>query len=611
MDNFVPSIRLLWRQLSARERAHLVLLLAFLIVSSLAEAVSALALFSYITMVVGHDNQVSGVLARFVPGLQSATLWDKSVYGGAVLLAVFALKNALDVLTRFLLLRFVLKTYERVATRFFGQLLNRPLERFLTRSIQDYQHSLDIALILFRTVLTSAVMVLVDLALVVVMLVLLVAFVDPVLLLLIVGVLGVTQAVLLKGTKNLAQRLAVLREDALRSLNFIKTDGFRGAIDLRLTDNVGTVVGRYSKANSVFSLSERRVRGMELLPRAVNEMVIAGAIVLTATYFASGGQNIQSAFPALALLGFVGLRITSILSRMTENLQRVRDGQHVRELFEREYDLAEHDALPLAPAAAVAPSEDRPVLESNLSLDAVSYRYPGTEIAAIEGVSLKIDARSFVGLCGPSGSGKTTLALIAMGLLEPTRGLVSVDGQPMAQVRDRWFRSIGYVGQSPYLSSRSLRENVAFGHPPHEVDDERVWHALELASLADVVRKMPERLDSRMLDEGGRLSGGQRQRLCIARALYNRPSVIFFDEATSALDPLTERAITEAIHTMRDDRTIISIAHRLSTIKDCDVIHYFEAGSLVASGRFTELTRNVPAFAKLAAAGDHEVRGAA
>ncbi|WP_126176950.1 ABC transporter ATP-binding protein [Tsuneonella rigui] len=611
MDNFVPSLRLLWRQLSARGRAHLVLLLAFLIVSSLAEAVSALALFSYITMVVGHDSQISGALVRFVPALESATLWDKSVYGGAVLLAVFAIKNALDVLTRFLLLRFVLKTYERVATRFFGQLLNRPLERFLTRSIQDYQHSLDIALILFRTVLTSAVMVLVDLALVVVMLVLLVAFVDPVLLLLIVGVLGVTQAVLLKGTKNLAQTLAVLREEALRSLNFIKTDGFRGAIDLRLTNNVGTVVDRYAKANSVFSLSERRVRGMEMLPRAVNEMVIAGAIVLTATYFASGGQNIQSAFPALALLGFVGLRITSILSRMTENLQRVRDGQHVRQLFEREYDLAEQDARTLAPAAAIAQSDDSPVLESSLALDAVSYRYPGTEVAAIEGVSLTVDARSFVGFCGPSGSGKTTLALIAMGLLEPTSGLVSVDGLPMAQVRDRWFRSIGYVGQSPYLSSRSLRENVAFGHAPQDVDDERVWHALELASLADVVRKMPEQLDSRMLDEGGRLSGGQRQRLCIARALYNRPSVIFFDEATSALDPLTERAITEAIHAMRDDRTIISIAHRLSTIKDCDVIHYFEAGSLVASGRFTELTRNVPAFAKLAAAGDHEVRGAA
>lgn len=608
MDNFIPSLRLLWRQLNGQERVHLVLLLAFLIVSSLAEAASALALFGYITLVVGHDNEITRLALARIPGAAQASLWDKAIYGGAVLLAVFAIKNVLDVLTRFLLLRFVLKTYERVSTRFFGQLLNRPLERFLTRSIQDYQHSLDIAVTLFRSVLSSAVMVLVDVMLVVVMLALLIAFVDPMLLLLVVGILGVTQAALLRGTKNFALSLAIRREDALRSLNFIKTDGFRGAIDLRLTDKVGTVIDRYALANSTFSLTERRVRGMEMLPRAVNEMVIAGAIVLTAAYFARSDQSIQSAFPALALLGFVGLRITSIVSRMTENLQRVRDGQHVRTLFEHEYDAAEADALRPAATANSRAGESGPVLTRALSLGGVSYRYPGTTVAAIEDVSLEVAAQSFVGLCGPSGSGKTTLALIAMGLLEPTSGEVAVDGRPMPEVRDAWFRNVGYVGQSPYLSSRSLRENVAFGQAPREIDDARVWHALELASLADVVRAMPAGLDSPMLDEGGRLSGGQRQRLCIARALYNRPSIIFFDEATSALDPLTERAITEAVHAMRDDRTIVSIAHRLSTIKDCDVIHYFEAGRLIASGRFAELTANVPGFAKLAAAGDHGSR---
>ena len=605
MDNFIPSLRFMWRQLSGREQTQLVLLLACLLVSSLAEAASALALFGYISLVVSHDNAVTNAVLAQVPGAAQASLWDKAIYGGAVLLGVFVAKNALDVLTRFLLLRFVLKTYERVSTRFFGQLLNRPLERFLTRSIQDYQHSLDVAVTLFRTVLTSAVMVVVDLALVAVMLILLIAFVDPVLMLLVVGVLGVTQAALLKSTKTLAMSLAVQRENALRSLNFIKTDGFRGTIDLRLTDKVGTVVDRFSQANSTFSLSERRVRGMEMLPRAVNELVIAGAIVLTAAYFARSDQSIQSAFPALALLGFVGLRITSILSRMTENLQRVRDGQHVRTVFEGEYDAAEADAR-RSPAAAIAGQRPQEALLGQaLSLENISYRYPGTTVAAIENVSIAIAAQSFVGLCGPSGSGKTTLALIAMGLLEPTSGRVAVDGRPMPEVREAWFRHVGYVGQSPYLSSRSLRENVAFGQASSEVDDARVWHALELASLADVVRNMPAGLDSPMLDEGGRLSGGQRQRLCIARALYNRPSVIFFDEATSALDPLTERAITEAVHAMRDDRTIVSIAHRLSTIKDCDVIHYFESGRLIASGRFGELTATVPGFAKLAAAGDH------
>lgn len=605
MENLVPSLKLLWRELSTRGKWTLALLFSFLVASSLAEAVSALALFAYIAIVVGQFSEASRVLLEMLPNVQDTSLMERTLYWGAVLIAIFMVKNVLDVLTRFLLLRFVLKTYEQVAKRFFNQLLARPLERFLTRSIQHYNHSLDIALTLFRTVLTSAVMVIVDVVMVVVLLILLLAFVDPILLMLIVGVLGVAQAILLKGTKNIAQVLAVRREEALRSLNFIKTDGFRGTIDLRLTNRLGTVVERYGKANYTFALSERRVRGMEMLPRAVNELVIAGAIVLTAAYFASSDQSVQSAFPSLALLGFVGLRLTSIISRMTENLQRVRDGQHLLELFEREYELSVEEAMISPPLTEIGRADSPPMMTTGLTFDDVTYRYPASEDAALKGINLHIEPCSFVGFCGPSGSGKTTLALNAMGLLDPSSGKIEVDGQPMPTIRDRWFRQIGYVGQSPYLSSRSLRQNVAFGQVPEDVDDERVWHALEMASLADVVREMPDQLDSQMLDEGSRLSGGQRQRLCIARALYNRPSVIFFDEATSALDPLTERAITDAIHEMRDDRTIISIAHRLSTIKDCDVIHYLEAGKLVASGGFVDLTNNVPAFAKLAAASDH------
>ena len=151
MDNLVPSLRLLWRHLNAKGRVLLAFVLLFLIVSSLAEALSALALFTYITLVIGHENEISGAVLKLWPGFQDATLWDRAMYGGVALMAVFLAKNALDVLTRFILLRFVLKTYEKVSTHFFSQLLNRPLERFLTRSIQDYQHSLDVAVMLFRS----------------------------------------------------------------------------------------------------------------------------------------------------------------------------------------------------------------------------------------------------------------------------------------------------------------------------------------------------------------------------------------------------------------------------------------------------------------------------
>lgn len=605
MNYLARSLRALWRHLDARGRLRMSVLLACLSVSGVAEVFSAVALFTYIAVVVGHAEGASGMALSALGWLGVMSPVERTVYGGIALLAAFALKSGLDMLTRFYLLRTVLRTYEGVAEQFFGNMLRRPLERFLTRSIQDYQHALEMAMTLFRTVLTAAVLVLVDIVLALMMVALLVFTVDPMLLLLIVGILGVTQALLLAGTKKLASSLAVEREDALRRLNFIRTDGFRGVIDLRLRDRIATVVDRFRKANGVFALSERRMRGMEMLPRSVNELVIAGAIVITAIYFAVSRRDIEAAFPALALLGFVGLRLTAIFARMTENLQRVREGQHNLEMFERDYSEAEREAG-LA-AAAPAPSTERAEIAftTGLRLCDVCYRYPGSDEDALRHITLDVSARSFVGLCGPSGSGKTTLALIAMGLLDPTAGRVEIDGRPLPSVRPQWFRTIGYVGQSPYLSSLSLRHNVAFGQGEDDVDDARIWSALEQASLADVVRKMPEGLDTPMLDEGGRLSGGQRQRLCIARALYARPSVLFFDEATSALDPLTERTITEAIQAMRADRTIISIAHRLSTIRQCDMIHYFEAGRLIASGSFDYLSREVPSFAKLAAADDH------
>src|SRR5690606_31352933 len=118
-----------------------------------------------------------------------------------------------------------------------------------------------------------------------------------------------------------------------------------------------------------------------------------------------------------------------------------------------------------------------------------------------------------------------------------------------------------------YLTGRSVRENVAFGLPPDQIDDERVWRALEQAAAADFVRALPHGLDTGLREAASNLSGGQRQRIAIARALYKEPDVLFFDEATAALDNITERDIARSIQSLSGERTVICVAHRLSTIR--------------------------------------------
>ena len=127
----------------------------------------------------------------------------------------------------------------------------------------------------------------------------------------------------------------------------------------------------------------------------------------------------------------------------------------------------------------------------------------------------------------------------------------------------------------------TIRMNVTFGIPESEINDEKVWQALDDAALGDFVRGLSKGLDTHIGERGMRLSGGQRQRIGIARALYRSPQILFFDEATSALDNDTEKEIMESINGLKGHKTMIIIAHRLTTIESCDHVYRVENGKVV------------------------------
>ena len=143
-----------------------------------------------------------------------------------------------------------------------------------------------------------------------------------------------------------------------------------------------------------------------------------------------------------------------------------------------------------------------------------------------------------------------------------------------------WLSHIGYIPQTIYLSDDSIRDNIAFGVPEEEIDDDRIWQVLKEAQMEEFVKKLPDGLDTSTGDRGIRISGGERQRLGIARALYHNPDVLVFDEATSALDNATEKAVMEAIESFHGKKTMLIIAHRLNTIENCDYIYKVENGKI-------------------------------
>jgi ATP-binding cassette subfamily B protein len=202
--------------------------------------------------------------------------------------------------------------------------------------------------------------------------------------------------------------------------------------------------------------------------------------------------------------------------------------------------------------------------------------------------NLSVKAGETVALVGESGAGKTTILNLLIGFIKPVSGDIYLDGHSLKDINLRSYRDfISVVPQNTILFSGSIRDNITYGMP--DVTDKQLYKAIEAANLSKFINELPEGLDTKIGENGGKLSGGQRQRLSIARALVRNPKVIIFDEATSALDSTSEHEIQKAIENMTSTRTTFIVAHRLSTIRNADKIAVIGNGGCTEFGTYDEL----------------------
>ena len=219
--------------------------------------------------------------------------------------------------------------------------------------------------------------------------------------------------------------------------------------------------------------------------------------------------------------------------------------------------------------------------DDSVKINDVSFAYKDEpERLVVKNITFDIHKNTSVAISGKSGAGKTTLVDIILGLLKPTTGNITCDGIDINSNVRGWRDNLSYVPQNIYLMDDTIRNNVVFGINANNIDDRKVWDALDKAQLREFVEQSPKGLDTVIGERGIRLSGGQRQRIGIARAFYRNTNIIVLDEATSALDYETEKNILDHVTEYSKDHTLIIITHRLNTIESCDYIYKIEDGQI-------------------------------
>jgi ABC-type bacteriocin/lantibiotic exporter with double-glycine peptidase domain len=214
-------------------------------------------------------------------------------------------------------------------------------------------------------------------------------------------------------------------------------------------------------------------------------------------------------------------------------------------------------------------------------LENINFSYSGSSKKILDNINLKINNNSITGIYGDSGSGKSTLLNIIACLLKPSSGRIYIDGKLLESDYKDFQNNIGYVTQKIYLTDESLIKNIAFGKNENDYDQKLLSEVIYKSNLTEVVKKLPEGIDTILGERGSKLSGGQQQRIGIARALYKKPKIIIFDEATSALDIDSETEILKTIQSLKREAAILIVSHKILFQDYCDSVYKFQDNKLI------------------------------
>ncbi|MET0028531.1 MAG: ABC transporter ATP-binding protein [Candidatus Thiodiazotropha sp.] len=594
----------LYTLLTSEQRRDVWFVLVLTLFMAILDTVGIASILPFITVLTDPDVVNTNEFLKTVYDLFGFSSVDQFQYALGVGTFCLLISSVLiRSLTLWAQLRFTYYGIHTTACRMVSTFLGQPYSWFLNH------HSADLATRILSEVhnvytgIYYQALLIISNILVISLIIVLLLVVDPTIAATTFFVLGGLYLIVFLSVRKYISRLGEVRLKANHERYRALSEAFGGIKDVKSSGLEGVFLNQFYHPSKSFARQSIYSGYIAETPSFVLQGLVFGGIVLLLLYLMSSYGGLDSAIPVVAVYALAGIRFLPALQSIYRSLSQLK-------FYGTSLDMLYGDLMGLRESARPIERKVNNLdvmprgFERECVLQQIEYTYPNTESPVLKGIDLSIGKCKTIAFVGSSGSGKTTLVDIILGLLQPQKGQIVLDGEVLTdQLLPSWQKSIGYVSQNIFLAEGTIATNIAFGVPADSIDMQAVEKAAEVAQLDRMLEDMPEKYATFIGEKGVRLSGGQRQRIGIARALYHNPSMLIMDEATSALDNLTEHAVMEAIEQLSGKITIILIAHRLSSVRNCDEIFFLDSGRIIDSGTYDSLQVSCAKFRELVESG--------
>lgn len=583
MDAFTKVIKLL----DNKTRFYSVVMLITTLIGSIMELIGVAIVLPIINMAMEDSEVTANIFARTISRLFNTN--DKNEILILLIVAtivIYIIKAVYMVALSVLQYSFSMSIKRKLSVRIITSYLRKPYEFFLntnsaellrtvtTDTEQFYQVILNVLMITSNFITAASI----GCYLIVTNLIMALSIICMLLVCVIVVLFVIN-----KRFRNLGKQNQYLSG----VINKILLQVFNGAKEIKIMNIEDYFVKDYKRCFRKIEKTNTKYQIYNHIPKHLIETVCITSILVYMGLNIAFSNNYLSLISQLAVFCVGAYKMLPSISAIAAYMSTV---MYYRASVDLIYDViteTENDFI----ANKSIESNEIVKFNDNIRGKNLYFKYTNSEDYVLNNVNICIKKGQCVGFVGTSGGGKTTLVDVLLNLLEPTKGVVEIDGINTRNNVRYIGQIVGYIPQVIYLIDDTIRKNVAFGVPEEEIDDEKVILSLKKAQIYEYAAQLPNGVNTIVGERGTRLSGGQRQRIGIARALYREPEILVLDEATSALDNETEEEIMKSINLLKGEITIIMIAHRLSTIRNCDIVYEISNG-IVSEKKIEDICKN-------------------